>query len=72
LAGLIALVNEQNNKPSGYIHPVIYNNQKLYRDIVTGDNITTTTKLGYKAGKGWDACTGLGVLFNYVADNTQA
>lgn len=62
MAGLIALLNEQNNKPSGFIHPQIYNTPRLCRDITIGDNITTSQKTGYTAGSGWDACTGLGVL----------
>ncbi len=62
MAGLIALVNQQSGKPAGYINPVIYADPGLCRDIVSGDNITTTTNLGYPAGPGWDACTGLGVL----------
>ncbi len=62
MAGFIALVNQQSGKPAGYINPVIYANPGLCRDIVSGDNITTTTNLGYQAGPGWDACSGLGVL----------
>jgi kumamolisin len=62
MAGLIALINQQNGKSAGYIHPTIYATPGLCRDITSGNNITTTTKLGYSAGKGWDACTGLGVL----------
>jgi kumamolisin len=68
MAGLIALVNQQNGKPAGYINPVIYADPGLCRDIVTGDNITTTTNLGYQAGPGWDACSGLGVLSNLQAN----
>jgi len=64
MAGLIALVNEKNGKPAGFINPQIYANKNSCRDITNGDNITTSTKKGYKAGKGWDACTGLGVLSN--------
>lgn len=62
MAGFIALVNQQSGKPAGYINPVIYADPGLCRDVVSGDNITTTTNLGYQAGPGWDACSGLGVL----------
>ncbi len=62
MAGFIALVNEKNGKPAGFINPKIYTAAGSCRDITKGDNITTSTKKGYKAGKGWDACTGLGVL----------
>lgn len=62
MAGFIALVNEKNGKSAGFINPAIYASANGCRDITKGDNITTSTKKGYKAGKGWDACTGLGVL----------
>ena len=63
MAGLIALINEKNAKPSGYIHPVIYADPDLCRDITSGNNKTTSGNTGYDAGAGWDACTGLGVLY---------
>jgi kumamolisin len=52
-AALIALINEKTGRSAGFV------NQKLYaagqlRDIVEGDNGA------YRAGAGWDACTGLG------------
>jgi kumamolisin len=62
MAGFIALINEKNGKPAGFINTQIYAAKTGLRDITKGDNITTTTKKGYKAAKGWDACTGLGVL----------
>lgn len=62
MAGFIALINEKNGKPAGFINPKIYANQSGCRDITSGNNITTTTNKGYTAGKGWDACTGWGVL----------
>ena len=62
MAGLIARVNQVKGKPVGFIHPALYANPKLCRDITQGDNITTSTHKGYKAGPGWDPCTGWGVL----------
>jgi kumamolisin len=62
MAALIARVNQVKGKPVGFIHPTLYANPKLCRDITQGDNITTTTNKGYRAGPGWDACTGWGVL----------
>ena len=62
MAGLIALVNEKNGKAAGFINPKIYAAAGSCRDITVGNNITTSTNKGYKAGKGWDGCTGLGVL----------
>ena len=64
MAGLIALLNEKNGKPAGFINPKLYANPSGCRDITVGDNITTATNKGYKAGIGWDACTGWGVLNN--------
>jgi len=62
MAALIALLNQRNKKPLGFINPQLYANPNLCRDITQGDNITTSTKKGFKAAKGWDACTGWGVL----------
>jgi kumamolisin len=62
MAGLIALLNQQNKKPFGFIHPQIYSTPNLCRDITSGNNKTTSAGTGYTAGPGWDACTGLGVL----------
>ena len=62
MAGLLALINEQNKKPSGFIHTQLYTNPSLCRDITSGDNKTTSANTGYSAGPGWDACTGWGVL----------
>jgi kumamolisin len=62
MAGLIALINELKQQPVGFIHPQLYANPNICRDITEGNNITTSTNLGYAASQGWDACTGLGVL----------
>jgi kumamolisin len=55
-AGLIALANQQNGVSAGFIQPAIYaaRNKGAFRDITVGDNGS------FKAGSGWDACTGLG------------
>jgi kumamolisin len=55
-AGLIAVANQQNGKPAGFIQPAIYaaRNKSAFRDIVQGNNGS------FDAGSGWDACTGLG------------
>ncbi|KMO21023.1 hypothetical protein SQ03_04365 [Methylobacterium platani JCM 14648] len=57
-AGLLALVNEARGKPAGFIHPLLYGNPAAFRDITIGDN--KVGGVGYEAGTGWDACTGLG------------
>jgi kumamolisin len=59
-AGLIALLNQHRGKPLGYLNPVLCQNYaqlaqaSALRDVTSGNNI------GYSAGPGWDACTGLG------------
>ena len=61
MAGLIARINEANGKPAGFIHPILYANPGICRDILLGNNITTVNKKGYTARPGWDACSGNGV-----------
>jgi hypothetical protein len=60
----MALVGEArakaNKAPVGFINPIIYsmtaaNQAKVLHDVTTGSN-------GMKAGKGWDAVTGLGSM----------
>jgi kumamolisin len=56
-AGLIAIFNAQLGKNVGWFHPTIYGTfaqHKALHDITSGNNGT------YKAGPGWDACTGFG------------
>ena len=56
-AGLIALMNQKLSHPVGFLNPLIYGQlagQGLFRDITSGDNGS------YRAGPGWDACTGWG------------
>jgi kumamolisin len=55
-AGLIARVNEQLGAPVGFVQPRLYPllGTAAFHDISTGDNGS------YRAGPGWDACTGLG------------
>lgn len=62
MAGLLALINQQKGTSAGFINPTLYATPNLCRDITSGDNKTTKTKTGFAAGKGWDACTGWGVL----------
>jgi kumamolisin len=60
-AGLIALANAQNGKSAGFIQPAIYaaKGKAAFRDITSGTNYEGTP-VGFTAGPGWDACTGLG------------
>ena len=56
-AGLIARLNEALGKRVGFIHPMLYRlaGSPAFGDIRKGNNGD------YKAAKGWDPCTGLGV-----------
>jgi kumamolisin len=60
-AGLIAVANAQNGKSAGFIQPAIYaaKAKTAFNDITSGTNYSGTP-VGFKAGPGWDACTGLG------------
>jgi kumamolisin len=53
-AGLIARLNQLAVKRLGLVNPLLYANPTALRDITSGSNGA------YKAGTGWDPCTGLG------------
>ena len=57
-AGLVALFNQMIGTPVGYLNPKLYQKVALaagtFNDITSGDNGD------YKAGPGWDACSGWG------------
>jgi kumamolisin len=56
-AGLIALFNQKLGKPVGFLNPIIYGSlagKGAFRSITNGNNGT------FKAGPGWNACTGWG------------
>ena len=57
-AGLFALVNAAAGKPVGQPHATLYAHASAFNDITSGDN--KVGGIGYSAGPGWDACTGLG------------
>ncbi len=56
-AALIALINESNGKPAGFINPLLYQNAGTASDF---SDITVGNNGAYSAGPGWDACSGLG------------
>ena len=58
-AGLFALINEVCSRPAGFALPLLYGSPAAFRDVLNGNNKDGT--IGYVAGPGWDACTGLGV-----------
>jgi kumamolisin len=55
-AGLIARLNQLLEQPIGFLNPILYKNLSsgVLRDIIEGDNGA------YRAGAGWDPCTGFG------------
>jgi len=57
-SGLFALINQARARPVGQPHAVLYANPSAFHDVVSGDN--RSNGIGYSAGPGWDACTGLG------------
>jgi kumamolisin len=57
-AAFIALLNAMRGKSLGFINPTLYRDPDLLRRIASGDN--AIFGIGYKAGTGWSACTGLG------------
>jgi kumamolisin len=65
-AGLIARINQKTGGRVGFINPQIYAllpNSGAFHDITEGNNRCTFDQfqnVGYDAGPGWDACSGLG------------
>jgi kumamolisin len=54
-AALIALVNQQTGRNAGFVNPALYSGGEAnFFDITSGSNGS------FKAGAGWDPCTGLG------------
>jgi kumamolisin len=58
-ASLIAIANAKRGTPLGSVHKYLYQNSQLIKTITKGDN--RVDGIGYDAGRGWNACTGLGV-----------
>jgi kumamolisin len=63
MAALVALLNQAKKKNVGFLNPFLYANvgKGITKDVTSGTNAITKTVKGYKAGKGWNACAGLGV-----------
>lgn len=56
-AGLLARINQKVGKPVGFLNPLIYAQAveaSGFHDVTEGNNGA------FKAGPGWDACSGLG------------
>lgn len=59
-AGLTALLNQSLARKLGFFLPAAYAGAQGFVDITTGSNIPEGSDVGFRAGPGWDACTGLG------------
>lgn len=82
-AALIARINQKLGGRVGFVNPQLYAlapNSGAFNDIVVGDNkcsYQTSNDVGYTAGPGWDACSGLGspngaVLANLLKAGTTS
>ena len=61
-AGFFALANEARGARLGLVNPMLYAHAADFRQITSGNNKPAGSPLGYSAGPGWNACTGLGVM----------
>ncbi len=59
-AGLIALLNQQQGQPVGFLSPILYQNYDFLAQTNALHDVTDGNNGGYAARQGWDACTGLG------------
>jgi len=60
LGAFIALLNAERGRALGFINDRLYEAPELFKPITSGDNVDVESGLGYTAGPGWSACTGLG------------
>jgi kumamolisin len=62
MAALVARLNQAKKKNVGFLNPFLYANVRkgVVHDVTSGTNAIKDTIKGYRAGPGWDACTGLG------------
>ena len=67
-AGLVAIMNAKLGQSVGYLNPTLYalaadpGVSGVFRDINDGVSNGINGAAGYRSGKGWDPCTGLGVV----------
>ena len=59
-AGLIARINQKAARPVGFFLSAIYARPSLLTAVTQGSNRPSGSPIGYDAGPGWSACTGLG------------
>ena len=65
-AGLFAVINGNLGFRAGFVNPLLYAlTNRVTRDVTASAGPTTNnfdSVIGYPAGVGWDACTGLGSI----------
>jgi len=75
-AGLMARINANLGHPVGYLNSILYTlPATTFRDIVGAPgpvNNTFGRVKGYNAGRGWDACTGLGSVHGQALQTALA
>jgi kumamolisin len=62
-AALVARLNQQLGRRVGCLNPILYAHAAasgILNDVTVGDNRFSDGDVGFDAGPGWDACTGLG------------
>ncbi len=59
-ASIVALANQKNGAPLGFVNPMLYKCSGDFHDIIVGDNKLFETLGGFSAVSGWDAASGLG------------
>ncbi len=59
-AGLAARINQQAGRRIGFFLPTVYAQPQLLTAVTQGTNRPAGSHIGYEAGPGWSACTGLG------------
>jgi kumamolisin len=62
MAALVALLNQAKQKRVGFLNPFLYSSvaKGVVHDVTSGTNAIKNTVKGYRAGPGWDPCSGLG------------
>ncbi len=78
-AGIMALANQANGRPLGFVNPAIYEigNSRSFHDITQGNNAVCAGLCGedgFLAGRGYDLTTGWGTpnvsaFINAITDN---
>ncbi len=59
-SALTALINQSLKRNVGFFLPTLYADPSGMREITSGNNKPEGSTIGYDAGPGWNACTGLG------------